>query len=298
MTTLAEGTARAANVEHVSRAAGESKPLGYLVGAICVTLITVMMAPLVMSLFASIKSPAEAQESPPSYLPHSFTLENYLKVFEYQAGFLTYLTNSLLVAALTIVLCLALAVPAGYGLARFKIRFKELWFILLLAPLMIPYQALLTPLYLTFSKMGLANSHLGLAMVHTILQLPFSIYLMRNSFESIPRELEEAARVDGSTSFQALRSIFMPLVVPGIVTVALFAFIASWNEFLSALIFMNKETSFTVPIMLVSVRAGRLGAVDWGALQAGVMLSILPCVLIYLLLQKYYVAGFLNGAVK
>ena len=163
---------------------------------------------------------------------------------------------------------------------------------------MIPYQALLIPLYLTFAKIGLANSWLGLAIVHAILQLPFSIYLMRNSFEGIPKELEEAGRVDGASSLQILRSIFMPLIIPGMVTVALFAFIASWNEFLSALIFMNKETSFTVPIMLVSVRTGRLGSVDWGALQAGVILSILPCILIYVLLQKYYVSGFLNGAVK
>ena len=111
---------------------------------------------------------------------------------------MTYASNSLFVAGLTIVLCLALAVPAGYGLARFKIPGKEFWFVLLLAPLMIPYQALLTPLYLTFSKIGLANSHFGLAIVHTILQLPFSIYLMRNSFEAIPQELEEAAMIDGS----------------------------------------------------------------------------------------------------
>jgi len=298
MTAIAEGGVRPRAAEHVSRAAGESRPIRYFVGAICVAVSTIMLAPLVLSFFASIKSPDEARASPPTYLPQSFSLESYLKVFEYQAGLWTYLSNSLLVAALTIVICLGLAVPAGYGLARFKIRFKELWFILLLAPLMIPYQALLIPLYLNFSKVGLANSHLGLAMVHAILQLPFSIYLMRNSFESIPRELEEAAKVDGSSSWQTLRSIFLPLAVPGIVTVALFAFIASWNEFLSALIFMNKETSFTVPIMLVSVRTGRLGSIDWGALQAGVILSILPCVLIYLLLQRYYVAGFLNGAVK
>jgi len=299
MTALAEGTARPAPAaEHVSRAAGESRPIRYVVGAICIAAIAVMMAPIALSLIASIKPASEARQSPPSYLPHSLSLENYLKVFEFQAGIGTYVGNSLIVAGLTIVICLALAVPAGYGLARFRIPFKEVWFILLLAPLMVPYQALLTPLYLTFSRIGLANSHLGLAMVHAILQLPFSIYLMRNSFEAVPREIEEAARVDGATSLQALRGIFLPLVVPGIVTVALFAFIASWNEFLSALIFMNKETSFTVPIMLVSVRAGRLGAVDWGALQAGVILSILPCVLIYLLLQKYYVAGFLNGAVK
>lgn len=299
MTALAEDGPNLATASRgKSRVVGESRPIAYLAGAICIALITIMMMPILLSFLASIKPSAEARQAPPTYLPSQFSIENYLKVFDYQAGLWSYVSNSLLVATFTIVLCLLLAVPAGYGLARFKIRGKEFWFILMLAPLMIPYQALLTPLYLTFSKMGLANSHLGLAIVHTILQLPFSIYLMRNSFEGIPRELEEAAKVDGSTSFQTLLSIFLPLVMPGIVTVALFAFIASWNEFLSALIFMNNEQSFTVPIMLVSVRTGRLGAVDWGALQAGVIISILPCVLIYILLQKYYVAGFLNGAVK
>jgi multiple sugar transport system permease protein len=298
MTTLTEESAFAPRESAATHPVGENKATRYLVAAVCVLLITVMLAPIVLSFFASIKTQADARATPPTYLPHSFSLENYIKVFEYQAGIWTYVSNSLLVAGFTILLCLALSIPAGYGLARFRIPLKEVWFVILLAPLMIPYQALLTPLYLTFSKMGLANSHFGLAIVHTILQLPFSIYIMRNSFESIPKELEEAARVDGSNSFQILLRIFVPLAVPGAVTVALFAFIASWNEFLSALIFMSKETQFTMPIMLVSVRAGRLGGVDWGALQAGVILSILPCVIIYLLLQKYYVAGFLNGAVK
>jgi multiple sugar transport system permease protein len=299
VTVLAENAAGAvAGDRGVSRVAGETRAVRYLVWAVCIFIITLMLAPVILSFLASIKPAAEARATPPTYLPQSLSIENYLKVFDFQAGLWTYVSNSLLVAALTIVICLALAVPAGYGLARFKIRGKEFWFILLLAPLMIPYQALLTPLYLTFSKMGLANSHLGLAMVHTILQLPFSIYLMRNSFEAIPRELEEAASIDGANSLQVLSKIFLPLILPGIVTVALFAFITSWNEFLAALIFMNSESSFTVPIMLVSVRAGRLGAVDWGALQAGVIISILPCILIYVLLQRYYVAGFLSGAVK
>ena len=299
MTVLAQDAPRTAAARRSSsRVVGESRPVAYLVGAICVAVMTIMLMPIALSFLASIKPAAEARQSPPGYLPSTLSIENYFKVFEYQAGLWSYVSTSLLVAGITIVLCLALAVPAGYGLARFKFWGKEFWFILLLAPLMIPYQALLTPLYLSFSKIGLANSHLGLAIVHTVLQLPFSIYLMRNSFAGIPKELEEAARVDGSSSFQTLISIFMPLVMPGIVTVALFAFIASWNEFLSALIFMNNEQSFTVPIMLVSVRAGRLGAVDWGALQAGVIISILPCIIIYVLLQKYYVAGFLNGAVK
>lgn len=300
MTALTGDTAAIAGAgdRGVPRVAGEGRAVRYLVGAICVLVIAVMLAPIAVSLLASIKTQAEARATPPSYLPSALSIENYVKVFDFQAGLWVYVSNSLLVAGITIVLCLALSVPAGYGLARFRIPHKEVWFIILLAPLMIPYQSLLTPLYLTFSKWGLANSHLGLAMVHTILQLPFSIYLMRNSFESIPREIEEAAIMDGSSSGQALRRIFLPLIVPAIVTVALFAFIASWNEFLSALIFMNNEQAFTVPIMLVSVRAGRLGAVDWGALQAGVILSIIPCILIYVLLQKYYVAGFLAGAVK
>jgi multiple sugar transport system permease protein len=261
-------------------------------------IITLMVGPIFLSLMASIKTPAEASASPPNYLPNSLSMENYQKVFDYQAGLLTYAGNSLMVAAIAIVLCLALAVPAGYGLARFKLPAKELLFVLMLAPLMIPYQAILIPIYLNFSKIGLANSHLGLAIVHALLQLPFSIYLMRNAFEAIPREIEEAAMMDGATSFTVLRRIFLPLVVPGMVTVMLFTFINSWNEFLAALIFMNNENSFTMPILLVSVRSGRLGAVDWGALQSGVILSMLPCILIYLLLQKYYVSGFLSGAVK
>lgn len=286
------------------RRATEGQPVGrrggirYLVGATCVFIIALMLSPLVMSFFASIKTANEAQSVPPSYFPHALSAENYVKVADYGLGLWTYLGNSLGVAALAIVMCLVLSVTAGYGLARFKIPGKEVIFLILLAPLMIPYQALLIPLYLTFAKLGLANSLLGLAIVHTVLQVPFSVYLMRNSFEGIPRELEEAAVIDGSTPLQSFRLVFLPLVVPGLVTVALFAFITSWNEFLAALIFMNRETAFTIPIMLVAVRTGHLGAVDWGALQAGVMVSIIPCVIIYVLLQRYYVSGLLSGAVK
>jgi multiple sugar transport system permease protein len=297
MTTIAiTAPVRAGAAE--GRIAGERGGIRYLVGAACVFLIALMLAPLVFSFLASIKPSAEAGAVPPTYLPSALSIENYLKVFEWQQGLGSYLLNSLGTAALAIAMCLALSVTAGYGLARFKIPGKEIIFLLLLAPLMIPYQALLIPLYLTFSKIGLANSLLGLAIVHTILQVPFSVYLMRNAFESVPRELEEAAVIDGCNPVQSFRRVFLPLVMPGLVTVALFAFITSWNEFLAALIFMNKETSFTIPILLVSVRTGHLGAVDWGALQAGVMVSIIPCVLIYVLLQKYYVSGLLSGAVK
>jgi multiple sugar transport system permease protein len=280
------------------RVVGSNAGVRYLLAAIAVFISALMLAPVVLSFFASIKSKADASATPPTYLPHSFSLENYHNILDYQAGLWTYVGNSLLVAALAIVLVVALAVPAGYGLARFRFRGKEVLFLVLLLPLMIPYQSLLIPIYMMFAKIGLANTHIGLAIIHAILQSPFSVYLMRNSFEGVPKELEEAAVVDGGTSFQLFTRVALPLVLPGVVTIALFAFITSWNEFLAALIVMNKETLFTVPVMLVGVRTGHLGAVDWGSLQAGIIVSIIPCVLIYVFLQKYYVSGLLSGAVK
>ncbi len=273
-------------------------PAAVLGAAACVAVIAIMSGPIILSLLASIKTPAEASASPPHFLPQELSFANYEKVIDFQAGLAAYVGNSLIVALITIAACVALAAPAGYGLARFAMRGKEIAFLLLLAPIMIPYQATLTPLYLDFAKVGLVNTHLGLAIVHTILQLPFSIYLMRNSFEAIPREVEEAAMVDGCSAWRRLAFVFLPLAVPALVTVALFAFITSWNEFLAALIFMSRESSFTVPIMLVSVRIGHHGAVDWGALQASVIISIIPCLAVYLALQRYYMSGLLSGAVK
>ena len=273
-------------------------PGTYGIVAISIAVIAIMAAPIVLSALASIKTAADASAIPPHYLPRTLSLENYAKVVGFQAGLATYVGNSALVAAMTIAACLALAAPAGYGLARFAMRGKEVAFLILLAPIMIPYQAILTPLYLDFARVGLVNTHIGLAIVHTLLQLPFSIFLMRASFETIPREIEEAAVIDGCSTWQRLTRVFLPLAVPGLVTVALFAFINSWNEFLAALIFMNRNTSFTVPILLVSVRAGKFGAVDWGALQASVIISIIPSLAVYLALQRYYISGLLSGAVK
>jgi multiple sugar transport system permease protein len=295
MTAAALSTeAEAISAQHPGRGA----PAAYLVAAACIAAIAIMAAPMALSFLASIKTAADASAAPPHYLPQALSFENYEKVIGYQAGLATYVGNSALVALLTIVACILLAAPAGYGLARFAVRGKEIAFLALLAPLMIPYQSLLTPLYLDFAKAGLVNTRVGLAIVHTILQLPFSVYLMRNSFEVIPCEIEEAAMIDGCSAWRRLTHVFLPLAVPAIVTVALFAFINSWNEFLAALIFMSRETSFTVPILLVSVRIGHHGAVDWGALQASVIISIIPCLAVYLALQRYYISGLLSGGVK
>lgn len=122
--------------------------------------------------------------------------------------------------------------------------------------------------------------------------------MMRNSFESIPRELEEAAMVDGCSNVGALRHVSLRIVSPAVVTVALFAFLASWNEFLAPLIFLSDGAKYTLPVMLVNIRSGAYGTVDYGALQAGVVVAMVPCLVLYLLLQRFYVGGLLSGAVR
>ena len=270
----------------------------YLITAICFAVMGIMLFPLVMSFLTSIKPAGEAGMWPPKYLPSRLSFSNYVEMYRYQAGLPLYLFNSFSVAFMTIACCVILASLAGFGLARFIIPGKEIFFLLLICGMMVPYQTLLTPLYLMYSHLGLQNTRVGLAIVHTAIQLPFSIFLMRHSFEAVPRELEEAAVIDGCNSLQLLVRVFLPSVVPGIITVALFAFITSWNEFIGALIFMNKETMFTLPIMLVASRTGYYGSTDWGILQAGVIISIVACIPVYLLLQKYYVSGLMTGAVK
>jgi multiple sugar transport system permease protein len=129
-------------------------------------------------------------------------------------------------------------------------------------------------------------------------QLPFGILIMRNAFDSVPVELEEAALLDGCGPVKALRHVSLRIVTPGIVTIALFAFLASWNEFLAPLIFLNDGDKYTLPIMLVNVRSGTFGEIDYGALQAGVVVAMIPCLVLYLVLQRYYVSGLLNGALR
>jgi multiple sugar transport system permease protein len=258
-----------------------------------------MLAPLVVSVSASLKTTQEAAAIPPTYLTHQLSLDSYERLWSYEAGLPIYLINSGGTALLTIAFCLLLTVPAGYALARFPVPGKEFVFIFLLLALFIPYQALLTPIFFMFAQLRLTNTLLGLAIVHTAIQVPFSVYIMRNSFEAAPRELEEAAVIDGASSWQVLTRVCLPTVRPAIVTVSLFAFITSWNEFLGALVMMNRGTTFTLPLILANARqATSIGGTDWGLLQAGVTISIIPCVLFYVLLQKYYVSGFTSGAVK
>ena len=261
-------------------------------------LAVAFLFPLVWAGLNSIKSPAEANQSPPTWLPHSWSLGNYTALQDYGEGLGTYLFNSVALSLLVVGGTVVVTVLAGYGFARFTFRGKQLLFGTTLVILMVPYATILLPLYIVLGHLGLQNSLIGLALVLVMFQLPFGVFMMRNSFAAVPRELEEAALVDGCSNVGALRHVSLRLVSPAIVTVGLFSFLASWNEFLAPLIFLNDASKYTLPVMLVNVRSGAYGTVDYGALQAGVVVAMVPCLVLYLLLQRFYVSGLTNGALR
>ncbi len=169
------------------------------------------------------------------------------KLANFQAGIWVYIGNSLFVSLLTVFLTLLVSFLGGYAFARFTFPGKNVLFLSVLAILMVPYATLLIPLYVILNAIGLQNSLVGVALVLTMFQLPFSMFMMRISFESVPRELDEAALVDGCTSLTALWRVLLPAVKPGLITVGLFAFLTAWNDFIAPLILINDQSKITLP---------------------------------------------------
>jgi multiple sugar transport system permease protein len=258
----------------------------------------IFLVPILWVTLNSFKTRAEANQAIPTWFPQSWSLENYATLATYGNGIGVYLGNSLALSTLVVIGTVIVTVFAGYGFARFRFRGKSLLFGSTLLILMVPYATILIPLYIVLGWLHLSNTVIGLALTLVMFQMPFGVFLMRNSFESIPRELEEAALVDGCGPIGALRHVSLRLVTPGIVTVALFSFLASWNEFLAPLIFLNDDRQYTLPLMLVGASTGLYGAVDYGSLQAGIVITIVPVLLLYLALQRYYVSGLVNGALR
>ncbi|MBP2457049.1 multiple sugar transport system permease protein [Clavibacter michiganensis] len=210
----------------------------------------------------------------------------------------TSLRNSVVVSLLVTAITIVVSTLAGYAFARLPFRGSDVVFFVVLITFMIPFQAIITPLFLTLIELDLDNSLLGLSLVLATFNLPFGIFLMRNSFAAVPASLEEAALIDGNTPLQAMRRVMLPIAIPGIVSTALLTFFSAWNDFFATLILITDQSLYTLPVSLNILSAGQNNSVDWGLMQTGVAVTVLPCVVLYLLLQRYYVAGLISGAVK
>jgi multiple sugar transport system permease protein len=263
-------------------------PYWVLTGALAV----IFLYPLVWTAISSVAPRAGTSQT------DGWGLGNYAALADYQAGVWVYLFNSLVVSLLTVALTLLLSLLSGYAFARFRFPGKNGLFLAVLGILMVPYATLLIPLYVLLNQVGLSNSLVGVALVLTVFQLPFSIFMMRISFESIPREMDEAAMVDGCSTFSALWRVRIPAVKPGLITVGLFAFLAAWNDFFAPLILINDSNRMTLPLAVSNLRGQVQGVVDYGATEAGVVVLALPCIVLFLVLQRHYVRGFMSGAFK
>jgi multiple sugar transport system permease protein len=263
------------------------------------TASVLFLAPLVWSVLVSFKPSLEARQPPiPPWPVDGTSLQNYENLAKFGAGIWTYSGNSVAVSAMTVLSTVVISLLAGYGFSRFQFPFKNALFIMVISTVMIPFQSILTPLFLILTKLGLQNTLAGITCVYVTLQMPFSIFMMRNAFDAVPKEIEDAARVDGASVLIVLRRVMLPLVLPGVATVAIFAFLASWNEFLAALTLLTDQKKYTLPVLMAAVRSGQFGTIDWGAVQSGVTLMMAPCLVLFLLLQRYYIRGLTAGAVK
>jgi putative chitobiose transport system permease protein len=236
---------------------------------------------------------------PPSFIPKDFTLANYVGVW-HKVDLMKYFVNSMIVAGGTVLLNLILSSLAGYPLARMEFKGKKVAFFSILSTIMVPFQAIMLPVYLITLKLHLVDSvndtmgYIGLIMPFAV--SAFGIFLMRQAFLAIPREMEEAAIVDGCNVFQVFSKVLIPMVKPSLAVLAIFTFIGSWGEFLWPSIVLTKEAMYTLPVGVNNLQG--MFSSNWRYIAAGSVISTIPIIIFFLAMQKYFISGENEGAVK
>lgn len=265
---------------------------------ILVSLISVF--PFIWLISTSLKGNSENIFAyPPQIIPQDFTWANYTGVWD-KVNFIGYFINSMIVAGGTVVLNLILSAMAGYPLARMEFKGKKITFFAILATIMIPFQAIMLPVYLITLKLHLTDNvnnfagFMGLIMPFAV--SAFGIFLMRQAFLGIPKEMEEAAIVDGCNVFQVFWKVLMPMVKPSLAVLAIFTFIGSWGEFLWPSIVLTKESMYTLPVGVNNLQG--MFSSNWRFIAAGSILSTIPILIFFLAMQRYFISGENEGAVK
>ena len=257
--------------------------------------IVLMGFPVYWMVTTSFKPKGDILSTNPTLLPRSFTFSNYIEAVT-KEGFIRALFNSLIVVFFTVTISLFVALFASIAVARMKFKGKRIYVASILLVQMLPLSALLIPIYLLLSRFNLTDKLSGVILTYLAFVLPFVIWTLRGFLVNIPAELEEAALVDGCTKPQAYRLVLFPLMAPGLVATAIFAFIQAWNEFLLAYILLSSQDNATMPIWLAGF-TNRFGT-DWGPLMAASTLTALPVVIFFTRIQDKIATGVTAGAVK
>ncbi len=266
----------------------------FIVHAVALLLVLSYALPYLYLVSTALKPAVDVQQIPPSFFPQRLSLENFTSVIG-TIGLPEAFLNSAIVAVLTTLLSLVIAVPAAYVSALYRRRLTALFMLFALITRMVPAVSLGVPLFQIMKSLGLLDTTVGLVLAHTSNAVPLAMLLMAAFFDGVPKELEEAARVDGCTRFGAFWHIVLPVMPSGIAITALFSFIASWNEFLYALL-LTSQSSKTAPIVIAEFNS--VYGLAWGPMTAAAVLYSLPVILVTLVLQKQIVGGLTFGAVK
>jgi multiple sugar transport system permease protein len=267
-----------------------TKTLAYFVAVLAV-LITLF--PIFWVFGISIKTQRDAFAMPPVWVFKPIWT-NYIKIWQ-TAGFAAAFRNSIIVTILGVILALLIAIPAAYALNRMPFRGKKALSIWLLLAYMLPEFLFIIPMYVLYQRINLYDTQIGLALVYQVFLLPFSIWLLRGFFQDVPVELEDAARIDGCSRFQTLRTIYVPLTAPGIAATAILAAMWTWNELTIALA-LTFDSAKTVTVAAAGFRG--YASINWGAMSAASIVSIIPMFIFAIIAQRYIVEGLTLGAVK
>ncbi|MBC7216906.1 MAG: carbohydrate ABC transporter permease [Candidatus Caldatribacterium sp.] len=272
---------------------------GIIIGVFSLLLAGVLLAPPLWLFISSIADLKDLLRIPLRFIPENPSFSRYASILfgsGPESEFRKIMLNSIYVAAFVTLICVALGVLAAYAFSRLRFPGKEKVLFVLLFSYMLPPIAVIIPLYQMFSKVQMLDTREALILVYSAILVPFVIWMMRTYFDTIPRDLEDAAKIDGCTHLQTLFRVILPLCLPGIVATLLFAFLMSWEEFFIALILTSTPQSKTVPVAIAEF-SGR-HSIDFGMMATGGVLASLPPVFIALFFQKYIIGGLLSGAVK
>lgn len=264
-----------------------------------ISLLMVALFPISWVFIGSLHSTADLLRARVSFPPQSLTIEHYIALFRAQYGvklFSRYIVNSLRVGIGTAALTVVIAVLGAYGISRYRFAGRETIAHLMLFVYVFPPSLILVPTYVFLARLKLIDSHIGLILVHTGLAAPFCTWLVRSFFDAIPKELEEAASVEGANWFQILLRVILPLAAPGVTTAGVYALVVSWGEYMFAVNFLTSGAKWTVPAGLATYMTEQ--AIEWGQLLAGTVLTGVPILLIFFPFARAFLRGFLEGALK
>jgi len=258
-------------------------------------LVLVSIFPFLWMALSSVKALRELYTVPPAWIPENPTSANYVKVLT-ESNIPRYFLNSTIISLGSTAIALVLAILAAYGFTRFKFRGKTAAQAFILVGQLLPTAAIIVPLYVVLKSLNLLNTYFGLILVYLILTLPLSVWMLVGYFRSVPIELEEAAIIDGASRLGVLFRVTLPLSLPGIVAIVVYAFVTTWNEFIFALCFATDPNVKTLPIGLAEFSTEF--NTDWGAVMAASVIMTLPIVVMFMAMQRLFVGGLTSGATK